>query len=583
MLALAAVSVLSAQEPDTLAVPPADQAADTLAQDTLAVDTAVIRIFPLFPGPASRAPGVTAVWDLPDLLANDALTLGGLFQFMPEFDPVRMGFLEGSQAAVAWGRGASSLRYSVDGYEIAPLGGGPLDLRLLSMVEQQELRLFRDAGGYRLISHTYRNEANEPYSRIEAGTGDRDVNLLRGFFSSTFAGTLVGFGFDRIDTDGIPDLDASERTSTWANLAAPLFFDIWGQLEFRNSSTDRTSFPNPKRRDWILRLRRPFADGWFADIVAGTGRVEVDTVLSTGVADSLRVPLVSEAHQVALRGARVADNWQAQLSLRAWDGVDVPNFESEASLEVDIGPATLYGNGHVADWDDFQLGAGYGALRLRLPLGLSLTGEIEEGDRGLFGARPIPWHEFSSKTAGVELQVLGWRLGGRGGSQSVGPSPALGQPYDSATSLAGGSTNVVEGWARGPLFRLFGGQLGAGGSLRTREAGRFFYWPQTSWQANGSYYLLAVGEQLEIWLNAKGGVRGAMAVPDEDAGAGFAALTEELYWFRADAVVRIKDVHVFYNYEYFDSRIGMVGISDLPGLNFPRARTHFGVKWEFWN
>ncbi|UCF19332.1 MAG: hypothetical protein JSU87_15600, partial [Gemmatimonadota bacterium] len=415
---------------------------------------------------------------------------------------------------------------------------------------------------------------------IEAGTGLRQTNLLRAILSSRVGGAVVGLGFDRIDTNGSPELGSFARNFVWLNLAYQLPGQVWGQLEWRNTTSDRESLPTPKRRDWILRLRRTFGDAWYADIIAGSGRQEIDTLASGVADDSLRKPIVGEAHQLAVRAARSAERWRTQLTVRAWDGDDVPQLETEGSLEVEVGPASLYGSGQFAKWEAFTLAAGYGALRLRLPLGVRLFAELEEGDRGLFGARPVAWHEFSRRTAGLELQLWSWTLMGRAGSWKVLPSPALGVPFDSASGLAGGTVDVAEASARGPLAKLFGGQLSVGGWYRWHEVGPFYYWPQTWWRLEGLYHVLALSDQLEIWLSVLGGVRGSTSVPDLTGGAELGVASGNLNWLRGEAVVRIRDIHIFYNYEYFDLVTGEAGVRDFV---LPQVRTHFGVKWEFWN
>jgi len=101
-----------------------------------------------------------------------------------------------------------------------------------------------------------------------------------------------------------------------------------------------------------------------------------------------------------------------------------------------------------------------------------------------------------------------------------------------------------------------------------------------SWQAEGRWYLQGKGGQLEIWLTGMGGVRGPLLVPDESLGPGAAVPTGDLYWFRAEAAVRVLDVHIYYNYEIFNATEVR---GDLPGFPLPLVRDHFGVKWEFWN
>ncbi|UCC48322.1 MAG: hypothetical protein JSV41_12790 [Gemmatimonadota bacterium] len=573
-------AVLSAQEPDTAAVDrPAAEA--QVPDSAVAADTLAVLVFPEFPRPASRDLWVAGDWDLRDILATGALTLADILEFTPALDPIRLGFLEGPQVAVFAGGGAAGLRYDVDGYEIAPLAGGPLDLHLISLVEQQRLMLAREPGGYHLFSESYRNDRREPYSKIEAGTGYRGVDVLRGLLSSSLAGGLIGFGFDRIVTDGLPELGSSVRDVLWANYARELLWGVWGQVEYRNTTSDRDSFPAPKRTDWILRLRRPLGEGWHADLVAGSSTLEQPAAfpIPDVPVDS---PQKFTARQLALRGARTAERWRAQVTLRAWDGDGVPKLEPAATLELRAGPASLYASGRYAHWGDFGGAAVYGALSLDLPLGLRTFAEVEDGERGLFGGVPVERQFFTRWTAGAEATLLKWRVGARGGRWRVDPSPALGLPADSAESLRGGTVSVVDAWASGPILEIFGGQLEAGGRVFVREAGPFLYWPKESWQAEGRYHLLGKGGQLEIWVTGVGGVRGALLVPDESLGPGAASPTGDLSWFRAEAVVRVLDVHIYYNYEIFNAA-ELSGRGDLPGILLPLARYHFGVKWEFWN
>jgi hypothetical protein len=505
-----------------------------------------------------------------DLLSTGALSFADLLEFTPFFDPLRAGFLEGPQSVIFAGRGGGSFAYTVDGYEIVPFTGGALDLHSFSIVELQRMALVHEPGGYRAYSQTYRNPRHEPYSRIDAGSGDRETNLLRGFLSSGIGRARVAFGYDRIDTDGFIENGAAKRDAVFAKLAYPLPWGVWGQLEYRNSSTDRDLFPNPKRTDWIVRLRRPFGDSWHTDLVAGHGSA------SDSVGDTLRQ---FAATQVALRTAHTSSIWRAQLTLRAWDGDGVPTYEPEASFELRVGPAALYASGRYEKWDGFSAAAGYAGLQLDLPLNIRLLGEIEEGDRGLFGESPRRRYQFSRWTAGGELTLWSWTVGARGGRWRTLPSPALGPPADSATALGGGTVGVIEAWGRGRLFSLFGGEVSIGGWYRNREVGDFYYWPQESFRIDGLYHVLALSDQLQVWLKLMGGRRGATRVPDPTLNEGWVTMAPE-DWFRAEAVVRIKDFFLFYNYEYF---IATEGAQDIPELSLPLTRIHFGVKWEFWN
>lgn len=578
-LPIAAEGVLWAQEPDTARGPP-PAATQAEAQEP---DTAPLPVFPDFPFRASRAEGgVAANWGISDLLATGALALADLLEHQPGLTPVRAGFLEGPQLSVFDGRGPVSLRYEVDGYEIAPLLGGALDPQALTPVELEQLRLVREPGGFRLSGRSYRNDRADAYSRIEAGTGDRDTNLLRAFLASRLRGARVGFGFDRYDTDGTLSQSGAARNFSWANLAHPLFSGLWGQVEWRNSSADRQAYPSSTRNDWILRLRRASESGWFFDLVAGHSSLELRPSDRDAVGVAVEDTVKESASQVALRAARGADRWQGMVSLRLWRGVGVPDFEPEAALEAELGPVTAYAAGRYEFWgdDDFHSASGYGSLTVRLPLGLRLLAEVEEGDRGIFAFRPRRRLGITRWAAGAELRLWSWRLGGRGGRSRTDPSPAVGAPFDSIAALPGGTVEQVEGWISGPVLRPFGGVVELGGRYHRRNAVPVLYWPQDEWRIEGEYRLLALRDQLEIWISGLGGVRGPMFVVDEAQGPGAVTSSGDLNWFRAEAVVRIKDLHIYYNYETFNA-VGFA--ADVPGMTLPTNRYHFGVKWEFWN
>lgn len=573
---------------------PVAAAQDTVARgDTLAaVDTTAVAeadslaplpVFPAFPPLTERSPILAASWGLSDILATGALTLADLIEYSPFLHPVRAGFLEGPQTEVFSGSGALGLRYQVDGYEIAPIAGGPLDLHLLPLVELETLRLVRAPGGYLLSAQTYQNPSASAYSRIEAGTGDRDANVIRAFFASRFSGGPVGFGFDRVDTDGQRELGSAERSVVWARYSRALPSDVWGQVEIRNTSSDRDSFPAASRTDWILRFRRAFGGGWHADLIGGGASVQRTPVSLAGVPDTLADRERDfGARQVAARIGRVSDLSRLTATIRAWDGDGVPKLESEISVDLAAGPADLHLSGYWGDWGTFQTEAGYAALSLGLPLGLRLLAEAEDGGRGVFGGLPVSREFFTRVTGGAELSVGSWAFGGRGGRWRVEPSPTLGLPFDSAgPPLSGRTVSVVEGWAAGPIFRVFGGELTGGVRYGARDMGPFFfYWPEDWWRVHGRYHLVAIHDQLEIWLQALGGVRGPLAVPDVTEGPDASVSPDDLNWFSAEAVVRIRDVYLYYNYEFFDAA---TVIGELPRFELPRSRFHFGVKWEFWN
>lgn len=573
---------------DTAAMADTTVRQDTLAvQDTVpdsaAADTVVILEFPAFPSVSRLAPGTALHWSHSELMSTGVLTLGDLLEHYGPFDAVRAGFLEGPQALVHAGAGPVGLRMHVDGYAIAPLAGGALDLHAQSMVEIADARVIREPGGYGFRTEPYRRDRAEPYSRIEGGTGDRDANLIRAFFASEFLGAPFKFGFDRVDTDGSAELGGSERTAIWAQASHALPADAWGQLEFRRTSVDRSVSEPYQRTDWIFRIRRPLGDGWHADLVAGAAERELtDEVTDPADGETMapRTPRRVSARQIAARTAWVREDLRAFLTLRYWDGDPVPGFEPEASIEMTAGPATFYGTARYADWEGFDTRAVYASARVRLPLGLRATGELEAGDQGLFAGRPVGQQSFDRWTLGAELHQLGWTLGVRGGRWRVEPSTGLGLPFDTTATLPGGRVGLFEVEALGSVFRLFGGPVQVGGRYRNRDPGTFLYWPQDEWRLEARYHTLQLDDQLEVRLRTIGGVRGAMRIVDLTAPTVAFPLSPELTWLWAEASVRIKDIYIYYNYEVFDATGGPM---DLPGFPLPRARTHFGLKWEFWN
>lgn len=546
-------------------------------QDSAPADTVPPPVFPTFPAVASRSPGLAAEWGLPQLLATGDLSLADLFEFGPHLDPLRAGFLEGPHVGVFAGGGAGSLGYDIEGYRFAPLLGGALDLNLPSLVELQRVRLIRVPGGYRASGEAYRNERSEPYSRIEAGTGDENANLLRGTLSSRVGRTLVGFGYDRFDTDGAGN-GSSRRDVVWASVARRMAFQVWGQLEFRGTSTDRDSFPEPRRTDWILRLRRPFEESGFStELIVGHGSLREDTIDAAGMDSTVRE---AEASQVALRIGREGEHWSGSALVRKWFGDGVPAVDGEASFQLRAGPATVYTSADLSRWEGFDAAAIYGALELELPLGLRARVEGEDGERPLFGGLPIARSFFTRVSGGLELRLLGWRAGALAGRWRTEPSPGVGQPFDDEVALQGGTVDVLEGYARGPLLQLFGGRVEGGGRYRYHEQGPFLYWPQTAWQIEGGYYVLGLEDQLEIWLTGLAGVRGEMLTFAEGESGEVSPLPDLRFW-RSELVVRIRSVYIFFNYEYFDS--APLAPADVSGFPLPITRTHFGVKWEFWN
>lgn len=547
-----------------------------------AADSVQVRTFPLFPQLNLSSQGLMRLWGHEALLATGAFDLGDILEFNRWMTPVRAGFVEGPKVFDFAGSGSVSLRYTNDGYDFVPLGSsGTLDTHLITLAELSELTLRRDPGGFEVVGQNYRRTRPEAYSRVEGGAGDRGTNLIRAVFAADVFSAPMGFAFDRLESRGSNELGGMIRNTIWANVAVQLPADSWGQLEYRRISLERDSLLAPDRTDLILRLRRPFFGGWTGDVIAGRAVVtEKPGGLSELLPDSLIEEKKFSANQVAVRAARSGAVWSAMVSLRAFDGDGVPNLLNEAAVDLEVGPASLFAKGRWEDWDDFTLFSGYAASRITLPLGFQILAEAEDGGRGLIGGTPVPLEYFTRVSVGAGFSRGAWQLRATGGRWRVQPSPGLGAPFDSAAFLPGGTVTVYEASGTIPVFKLFKGQITAGGFYQTHEEGLFLYWPDDQWYVEGRYDNPLVGGQLEFYLSAIGGFRSGMFVPDAELGPSLLR-TSSMNWFRAEIVIRILSAYIFYNYESFDTPEDAP--FDLPGFPLPRSRTHFGLKWEFWN
>ncbi len=570
---------LAAQEGE-----PADTSAASSEQVDVGMDADSVAppAFPLFARPPARSPEIARRWSFAELKMIPALDLGGYLEFGPWMTPVRAGFLEGPGTFVFAGSGSPSLQYSIDGYEFVPLGSGYLDTHQLSVVEVEQLDLLREPGGYRLSSRSYRRSRSDAYSRVEGGTGDRSTNIIRAALATEIFGGPWGFGFDRLDTRGSDENGSMERTTIWGKISYPLMAGIWGQFEYRRTVMGRDSLAAPDRTDIVFRFRAPLGSGWSADLIGGRASETITPAGAEDLPDSLVTKPSFAATQLAARVGRESEHWGLSASVRALGGDGVPDFLNEASVRVDLGPLGILGRGRWESWSDFIASSGYAILRLALPARLSASLEAEDGARGLWGVQPAASREFFTRvTAGAGFRSGLWDLLVRGGRWRVDPSTGLGAPFDSAAVVGGGTVTVFEARGRMPLFRLFKGQVSAGGFYQIREAGAFLYWPKDQWYVEGRYHLQPVKGQLDILFTGQGGVRGAMLVQDANAGPGFFFPNEDLNWFRGEVVIRVKDVHIFWDFTGYNSLTGLP--SDIPGFPFPTSRSHFGLKWEFWN
>ena len=214
----------------------------------------------------------------------------------------------------AFGQTRGRIQYEIDGYVLDPMDAGTYDIARVEMINIAGLRVERRLDVTRVKITTASAVSGTPYSRVEAATGEPDMNAFRGLFlAPSVAGGPLAAALDRVDTDG---LGGDERASTltgwlkwsWTNGNRGI------QLEYRRQGLQREeNSPWPAentKSDLILRARSRFGTALTAEIFGGLSsfRAEApDTGSSTVVVpDSLRIPALERDHFQA--GARAAFN-----------------------------------------------------------------------------------------------------------------------------------------------------------------------------------------------------------------------------------------------------------------------------------
>jgi len=588
--------------PDSAALEPQDSAAAAAdsAAEPAAPDTTPIPQLPRLRAEATRD-GEAGVWtwDQTDLLASGALTLTDLLERIPGVTGVRYGFV-GLPETVASLGGAGSIELVLDGYVVDPLGTTTLDLSRIELAELGRVRVERRLGGLRVEIESLSPRYKAPYSRIEAGTGYYETNLLRGLFlTPRFLGGSVGLGVERLASEAFGE--PVENFSGWAKWT--LTGSRLGlQVEYRRGSISRQGEAfgrfEGRRDDVVLRTRAALAPGLAAE--AYVGRSTVDDAFH-GLADSA---IVREAGtQAGLRAAYESTALRAATSLRARTERGLPALDGEVSAGMTLGGVlALDGALRLTDWREGQRAA-------------SRTVRAELGP--FFGIRPVgEW--FSGKTgtpwladsAGVPIltERSGYRAGveaafGRLSLSAAGtvleadavPDPAVGfgQP---ARLFPGGRVEGLEVAASIPTpWKI----LALEGAYSLWRGGQtWIYLPKETGRVGLALHTVPLRSgNLELIARLEARHRGAMPVPGfvrtdgDEAGSGDgtgaddgaapplivevapAATTFDFYF-----QLRIKDVRAFLRWENLTNR---PGLWDIPGRELPGQRLFYGVKWHF--
>ncbi|HEX7052020.1 MAG TPA: Plug domain-containing protein [Longimicrobiales bacterium] len=568
-----------APRPDSLGVPPDSlPPRDSLAADTLPPVEVVV------PFPRGGAPGWSVgvwEWDREALLATAAVTLADLLERIVGTTPIRSGFIGAPEAVGAWGATAGRVDVVLDGFALDPLAGGSPDLSRIELIHLRRVRVERRLGGLRIELETLAPTEHEPYTMIEAGTGDLDAQVFRGLFMAPrVLGSPLAVGIDRIDSDGLRGQEPADRFTAW--LKYGIISGSTGlEFELRQSSMERQVVENGvadvregSRQDWTVRARGAPVPGLTAEGFFGMSAVDG------------RLTGTDVNAQSAQAGARAAyqgeDAWAAG-AVRLRSGAVLPQVEATLSGGARL-PARLRVGGDVllAQWADGPGTVAYGIRSEIGPFaGIRPFVEFSGGERGVpglpgTGDAPVITDRTAFR-AGAEYSRGGLHAGAARVVLRADSLPDFGLPFDGTGRLF--PAGELQGWELTGRVPLLWEPLSfEGWYTRWSGANPWIYIPFESWRAALVYHDSPLESgNLEILARLEGYGRGPMATPAPDAGVtAVPARTSFDFYLQ----IRVMSVRAFLRWENILHRLDL---EDLPGRVLPGQRVFYGVKWEFHN
>lgn len=569
--------------PDTALVP------DSLRADTIAAaDTAfvpLVRFRP--PADTGWVAGVWS-WDLEALLREGALDLGELLERVPGLTVVRSGIYTAAAAPIAFGSAGDRVEIVLDGFAIDPLYATVDDLARIELANLRSVRVERRLDLLRIHLETLEPFEGRPYSRVDAGTGDFNLEVFRGvFLTPSFLGGPLGLAVDRVEGVQREPAQSANTFNGWVKWGLVSSSGSRGfQVEFRRASIDRDlDHPVPldaRRDDLVLRGRMLAAPGVVAEAFAGRSWSDEERRPRRGeTADTVRTE--REATQAGLRAALDRGALDAQASLRYRDGPSLPTLD--AQLQARVRALSRLELGARAAWESWD---GEAATRIALRAEsrvlpwLNVFGEVTSGDRGV---RFLPDSLETGRTTrrgglrgGAELRRRGFVLAGAGFTVDADSAASFGLDFDEpAALLPGGDARGFEVHASIPVFRT-GFRLE--GWLVDWTGDGWIYLPSRSWRGGLVYHgtPLRDNDNLEVLARLEAVERGAMLVPvGTTFGPELVPARQRLDFY---VQFRIVDVRVFVRWSNLTHQLDQY---DVPGRLLPGQRANFGVFWEFWN
>lgn len=559
-------------------------AADTVPSDTL---PPVVVAAPLRAG---NAPGWAAgvwEWDRAALMRSTALTLNDLLAQIPGVTPVRSGFWGQPEAAALPSGTGGYTEILLDGFALDPLNSSSYDLSRLELVQLSRVRVERRGVGLRIELETVAPTEHQPYSLVEAGTGDYGARLFRGtFMTPDFLVGPLALGIERLEGSGLFGAEPANTFAGWVKWARG-FGSTTLQLELRRNTVewrapDKTAMKG-FRQDWVVRARSALAPGLTTEAFLGGSALEDESAAGTTKRGGL---------QGGVRAAYQTDRFWSNATLRGRGEETLPGLEADIAAGIRLpGKLEVSGDFNLADWWAVPVATSWGLRAGIEPVtGVRPFVEWSTGTRGVpdlrDGAGRVLLTERDALRAGAELSWRGATLGAAWNRIEADAIADFGLPFDrTAAFYPGGTMQGLELTGRIPLFweplRL------EGWYTRWSGANPWIYLPSQSWRTALAYHHLPlpsgnleIDARLEL-SHRNGMLIPALANPAAGPGAGNAisavpGLTSVDFYLQ----IRVMAVHAFVRWNNIAHQLYQ---QDLPGRLFPGQRAFYGIKWSFWN
>lgn len=567
--------------------------------DSAAVDSSfAVLADPLRPEP-ERLAGDVIHWNRERIRRSNALTLGELLAEMtPGTLLLRANFVGGPLHLVDGPFGPTAVEVRIDGRPLVPLIGAQPDLSQILLAMVDEVRVRRGPAGLRIDLTTLRREDRRAYSRVEAGSGDPDLESLRLVFTNgigrSFATTA---GFELLDS-GSPESDLQGFSGGLAWLPGGGTSGL--EVQYAQRSFDRTiEEPGTGTRSRIVfGGRLGLTDHLQAGAWVGESRRQLDAIAVVGEAgEEAEAPPAREVG-VTHGGAELRGVWErgwARLGGRLTDGTAMPSRELEVEAGGSIVPWVAVDAGaRLGAWDDFGTHETWAGLSTSFSAGgldVRLHGRWSAGLRGVawLASDTVPADTigFDALSTGIDVELGPFVLGGRLGRQEVDRQLSFGTGFDEpAVVWPVAEVTYYEAIVDVPVVPL-AWLIGEFDPLRIRGFYRHnridsettpLYVPANA--LRGELYFedafleddlgvrLALGlDRRDPWLVAPAG---------EDPEAAAVAVPARSTW-NFDIGLRIVGALIFWRYDNVAGRIQQ----DLPGFEFPVVRQVFGVRWAF--